>query len=202
MILASGSPQRRAILEQLGVAFEVVVSDIDELETGEPAAVAVENARRKARAAVRSPTGAGLPAGSGPLAATGAETVLGADTVVTLAGCIYGKPADRDQARATLRALSGRSHVVISGVCVIERGTERTAWAATEVSFRALGERELEWYLDTGEWCGRAGGYAVQGRGAALVRAISGDYLNVVGLPLGVLLDLVPSLLFPAIGPQ
>ena len=182
MILASGSPQRRAILEQLGVAFEVLVTGADELEQGEPAAVAVENARRKARAACRM--------------RDGADTVLGADTVVTLGGRIYGKPAARDEAAATLWALSGTSHVVISGLCLIAAGTERTAWAATEVSFRALSERDIEWYLDSGEWEGRAGGYAVQGRGGALVRSISGDYSNVVGLPLAALLELMPSLLF------
>ena len=107
---------------------------------------------------------------------------------------IYGKPADRAEAEATLRTLAGRRHTVISGVCVIDDGRPRTAAASTTVVFRGLDERLLAWYLASGEWRGRAGGYAIQGRGAALVAAIEGDYLNVVGLPVTTLLDLVPEL--------
>ena len=188
MILASGSPQRRAILDQLGVAFSVVVSGAEELEQGPADEVALENARRKARAVA-----------TGQRASGNAETVLGVDTVVSLGGSLYGKPADRGEAAETLRALAGRSHQVVSGVCLIEDGRERSAAAVTEVSFRSLDAPTLDWYLDTGEWHGRAGGYAIQGRGAALVQSIAGDYLNVVGLPVATLLDLAPSLLFSAI---
>lgn len=189
MILASGSPQRRAILEQLGVAFTVVVSDADELEFGDAEEVAVENARRKAVAVA-----------GGPLATGNAGApVLGVDTVVALDERLYGKPADRGDAARTLRALAGRSHRVISGVCVVADGETRTAAALTEVSFRPLSAPAIDWYLDTGEWRERAGGYAIQGRGAALVESIRGDYLNVVGLPVATLLDLLPSLLFSAI---
>ncbi len=183
MILASGSPQRRAILEQLGIAFTVVVPDVDELTSGPPEEVVLENAHRKA--ACRC-CGA-----SGP--ASNAEAVLGVDTIVALGSEIYGKPDDREAAAATLQALGGRSHRVLSGVCVIEDGRTRTAAAVTTVNFRPLDERTLAWYLDTGEWRGRAGGYAIQGRGAALVDSIEGDYLNVVGLPVATLLDLLPS---------
>ena len=193
MILASGSPQRRAILQQLGVEFTVAVSDAEELEAGPPEAVAVENARRKATA---------VSSGSVPAAGrsgAAAETVLGVDTLVALDGRLYGKPADRSQAADTLRVLAGRTHQVVSGICVIDGGGERTASAVTQVSFRPVGDGTLEWYLDTGEWQGRAGGYAIQGRGAALVRSIQGDYLNVVGLPVATLLDLLPTLLFTAI---
>jgi septum formation protein len=186
LILASGSPQRRAILEQLGVSFQVVVTGVEELESGAPDEVALENARRKARAA------AGPRAGSGGV-------VLGVDTVVALDGRLYGKPADPVEASATLRALSGRSHRVISGVCVVEGDRERAAAAVTHVRFRPLSESAIDWYLETQEWQGRAGGYAIQGRGAALVESIDGDYLNVVGLPVATLLGLLPSLLFPAI---
>ena len=190
MILASASPQRRAILEQLGVEFTVVVSDAEELESGPAEQIAVENASRKAWAAVE------LASATGPNAGGGAETLLGVDTVVALGERIYGKPADRAQAAATLRALAARAHRVVSGICLIEDGRERTAVAVTEVSFRPLGDAAVDWYLDTGEWRGRAGGYAIQGRGAALVESIRGDYLNVVGLPVAALLDLMPSLLF------
>jgi septum formation protein len=186
VILASGSPQRRAILEQLGVEFSVVATGVDELTAGPPEEVAIENACRKARAAAAEPIGGG-------------DLVLGVDTLVALDDRLYGKPADRDEAAATLRALGGRSHHVVSGVCLIEDGRERTAVAVTTVGFRPLDAAAIDWYLDTGEWRGRAGGYAIQGRGGALVESIQGDYLNVVGLPVATLLDLLPSLLFSAI---
>ena len=148
--------------------------------SGPPHEVAVENAYRKAHAVFEQ----------------GIEgCVLGADTVVALGGTIYGKPADRADARATLEALSGRRHTVIGGLCLIATdGRPRTAAATTAVTFRALDDGRLEWYLDTGEWHDRAGAYAIQGRGAALVKSIEGDYLNVVGLPVGLLLDLEPGL--------
>ena len=98
-------------------------------------------------------------------------------------------------ARVTLRALSGRRHVVISGMCLIEDGTPRTTVTSTLVEFRALDDALLEWYLATGEWSSRAGAYAIQGRGAALVQSIEGDYLNVVGLPVTTLLELAPEVL-------
>jgi len=191
VILASGSPQRRAILDQLGVAFTVVVPDVDELTSGPPEEVVLENAHRKASA---------IATGLDPAHPSGnTEPVLGVDTIVALGSEIYGKPGDREAAAATLQALGGRSHRVLSGACVIEDGRARTAAAVTTVNFRPLDERTLAWYLDTGEWRGRAGGYAIQGRGAALVDSIEGDYLNVVGLPVATLLDLLPSALFPAV---
>lgn len=197
VILASGSPQRRAILEQLGVAFTVVVSGAEELEEGPAEEVAVENATRKA-------TAAAAVAGSRPVTdphqpGSGGDTVLGVDTVVALDGRLYGKPTGAGDAAVTLRALAGRSHRVVSGICVIEDGRTRTATAVTAVNFRPLSEAAIRWYVDTYEWQGRAGGYAIQGRGAALVDSIDGDYLNVVGLPVATLLDVLPSLLFPAI---
>jgi septum formation protein len=119
------------------------------------------------------------------------DLVLGVDTLVALGGAIYGKPADEDEARRTLAALSGETHQVVSGVALSHGGVLREATAVTEVTFRALPERVIDWYLASGEWRGRAGGYAIQGRGAALVRQIRGDYLNVVGLPASTLLDLL-----------
>jgi septum formation protein len=183
LILASASPQRRAALQRLGVAFEVQPSDVAELERGEPEEVALENALRKARAVrdVRP--------------ARASEVVLGVDTLVALGNEIYGKPVDEAQARATLRALSGATHRVISGLALLLDGEERTAVVSTEVSFREVGEELLEWCLAQGEWRERSGGYAIQGASAALVRSVRGDYENVVGLPLATLLDLYPELL-------
>ena len=182
LILASASPQRRAILERLGVAFTVRAAAVEELEAGPPAEVAIENAYRKAAAvAAQEPEG----------------TVLGVDTVVALGRRLFGKPGDRAAARDTLRVLAGRRHAVIGGVCLIEGGKVRTLAARTEVQFRPLAPGEIERYLDTGEWEGRAGAYAIQERGALLVAGIAGDYLNVVGLPVAAIMELAPGLLSP-----
>jgi septum formation protein len=169
----------------LGIAFTVRSADVAELEEGDPARVAVQNALAKARAvhAQAASTQAARVA------------VLGVDTVVALDGTVFGKPADERQARATLRALSGATHSVLSGVALIEGGQERTALASTEVAFRTLDRGLIDWYVATGEWRERAGGYAIQGAGAALVREVRGDYENVVGLPVATLLDLCPHLL-------
>lgn len=180
-MLASASPQRKAILERLGVAFELRPTHVVEIERGDPARVAAQNAMLKARAALRPGV---------------AEAILGVDTLVTLGGEIYGKPADERQARATLRALSGATHRVLSGVALLLPGArQRTAVAATEVTFRELSEELLDWYVAAGEWRGRSGGYAIQGRGSALALRIVGDFQNIVGLPLASLLDLYPELL-------
>jgi septum formation protein len=180
LVLASSSPQRRAILERLGVSFVVRAPGVAELEQGDPAAIALQNALGKAHAAVRP----GVE-----------EAVLGCDTVVALGDIIYGKPADEDAARETLAALSGATHEVLSGLALLLGGVERTATARTAVTFRALGDDLLDWYVARREWRGRAGGYAIQGAGAALVRSVQGDFQNVVGLPLATLLDLYPELL-------
>jgi septum formation protein len=127
--------------------------------------------------------------------------VLGVDTVVALDDELFGKPADAAEARATLERLAGREHAVVSGLAVAEPdGDVRTASATTHVRFRALDEATVDWYLATGEWRERAGGYAIQGRGAALVAAIEGDYLNVVGLPVPALLTLLPGILHGGAG--
>lgn len=180
LLLASRSPQRRAILAQIGVRFDVAVADVEELGEGEPGAVAIENARRKAHAV-----------------APAATPILGVDTIVVVDGVVYGKPSDEQAARATLTVLSGRDHEVVSGLCVLDPGTSepRTALATTRVRFRPLDATTLDWYVATGEWRDRAGGYAIQGRGAGLVAEIHGDYLNVVGLPVAALLELLPGIL-------
>ena len=185
LVLASGSPQRRALLERLGVPFTVRVSDASELEQGEdPSAVAVENALRKARTAHRP--GA-------------AEAVLGCDTIVVLDGTIYGKPGDAGRPRDAHRAR--RAH---------PRGAQRRRAAARRRALRGqradragahtghvpgARPRSLERYVGTGEWRGRSGGYAIQGAGAALALAIDGEEENVVGLPLDTLRALYPEML-------
>jgi septum formation protein len=166
------------------VPFPVRASGAEEIEQGEdPAMVAVENALRKARAALRPPA---------------QEAVIGCDTIVVLDGTIYGKPSDAAAARATLRALGGRTHEVISGLAVLlcegSTAQQRTAVARTRVTFRELDEDLLDWYVDTEEWRERSGGYAIQGAGARLALAVQGEEENVVGLPLARLLELCPEL--------
>lgn len=155
----------------------MVPEGVEELEAGPPEEIAVENAYRKASAIERADA-----------------LVLGVDTIVCIGRRIYGKPADAEEARKTLRALSGHDHAVLSGVCLIDEARTRTAAARTLVRFRVLDEALLDWYVRSEEWRERAGGYAIQGRGAALVERIEGDYLNVVGLPVATLLELAPGL--------
>jgi septum formation protein len=180
LILASRSPQRRAILEQLRIAFQVVQVDVEELAAGDPVEVARSNALAKARAAAEQRP---------------AATILGVDTVVALDGEIYGKPSCAAAAEDTLARLAGRTHTVVSGLALLRPDNPQVVHEVTEVTFRELSAELVQRYVRTGEWAGRAGGYAIQGQGAGLVRAISGDYLNVVGLPVAALLDLDLSLM-------
>jgi septum formation protein len=183
LILASRSPQRRAILEQLGIPFEVRAQDVEELSGGDPEATVLANARLKAFAA----------------AADAREArVLGVDTEVLIDGELLGKASTEEQARAFLGRLSGRTHTVLSGLSLLEGETERAGIATTHVTFRTLSDSLIDWYAGTGEWQGRAGAYAIQGHGAALVERIDGDYWNVVGLPVPLLLDLAPELVAAA----
>jgi septum formation protein len=147
---------------------------VEEETRGDPVRVAEENARRKALAVAKP-----------------GELVLGADTIVVLDGEILGKPRDERQAREYLGRLSGRTHEVVGGVALLGRGE---FVEVTEVDFAALDPPTLDWYVKSREWEGRAGGYAIQGRGATLVTGIRGEYLNVVGLPLARLLALHPDL--------
>ena len=158
----------------MGLAFTVVPTGVEELASGEPREIAAENARRKATAVAGS-------------------LVLGADTIVAVDGEVLGKPADAARARDYVGRLAGRSHEVVGGIALARDGAVvAEAVEVTTVVFRALSAAEVDAYVALGEWDGRAGGYAIQGRGAALVRSIAGDYLNVVGLPLARLLDLLP----------
>jgi septum formation protein len=176
LVLASRSPRRRAILEQLGVEFRVEPPEVAELDEGNPRALVLENARRKA-------------------AAVEGERVLGVDTAVVLDGRALGKPHDAQEAERFLRMLTGRDHEVMSGIALRDDAGERSDVSVTRVRFRALDPQTIDWYVSRGEWGDCAGGYAIQGKGAALVEEIEGDYWNVVGLPVPALLGLAPDLL-------
>ena len=171
LLLASTSPQRRAILEQLGIPFDVVAPTYEE-QGNDP----VENAAGKARS---------VDCGDRP--------VLGVDTEVVLDGEVFGKPADAGGAEAMLERLSGRTHEVVSGLCLRTPAWEELHSETTGVTFRELTARDLAHYVASGEWENRAGGYAIQGLGASLVERIEGDYLNVVGLPAALLVRLLAT---------
>jgi septum formation protein len=176
LLLASVSPQRRAILEQLRIPFDAVAPDYE--EAGDDP---VEHAAGKARS---------LDGGDRP--------VLGVDTIVVCDRRVLGKPADAGEAEQMLETLSGKTHEVVSGLCLRTPAWEELHREATRVTFRPLTPRDLASYVASGEWEGRAGGYAIQGLGAALVERIEGDYLNVVGLPAALLVRLLAAR-FPAI---
>jgi septum formation protein len=178
LLLASTSPQRRAILEQLALPFEAVAPSYVEHDPpdADPVALVREHARGKARSV-------GGGAGDRP--------VLGVDTTVVCGGRVYAKPTDAADAERMLEALGGTTHAVISGLCLLTAAWEVVETETTLVSFRPLTPRDLGEYVAGGEWEGRAGGYAIQGRGAALVERIEGDYLNVVGLPAALLVRLL-----------
>jgi nucleoside triphosphate pyrophosphatase len=177
LLLASRSPQRRAILEQLAIPFEAVVPQYNEELTGADPVAEVE---RRAQGKARSVAGI-----------AGDRPVLGVDTEVVLDGRVYGKPGDEAEAEAMLAELSGQTHEVVSGLCLLTPAWEELRHAVTRVSFRALTPRELGLYVVSEEWRERAGGYAIQGLGGALVERIDGDYLNVVGLPTALLVRLL-----------
>ena len=183
LLLASTSPQRRAILEQLGLPFDVAAPVYTEDDN--PSLSAVAAVRAHALGKARS-----------VLAEAEDRPVLAVDTTVALEGRTFGKPIDSDEAREMLSTLAARTHEVVSGLCLIVSGRERVEHEITRVTLRDLTEDEIERYVGTGEWEGRAGGYAIQERGAALVSRIEGDYLNVVGLPAALLVELL-SELFP-----
>jgi len=170
IVLASTSPQRRAILEQLGLPFEVVEPRYEE-RGDDP----LEHAVGKARS----------------VEGAGDRPVLGVDTVVVCDGRVLGKPGTAAEAERMLELLGGRTHEVVSGLCLRTVGWEEARSETTRVEFRPLTPRDLGSYVASGEWEGRAGGYAIQGRGAALVRRIEGDFLNVVGLPAALLVELL-----------
>ena len=178
LLLASTSPQRRTILEQLGIPFDVVAPEYEEHDPPEADAVELvkEHASGKARSVADQADG---------------RPVLGVDTAVVLGGRLYGKPKNAEEAAEMLDALGGKTHLVISGLALLTPGWEVVDHVATRVSFRSLTPRDVAAYVASGEWEGRAGSYAIQGLGAALVESIEGDYLNVVGLPAALLVRLL-----------
>jgi septum formation protein len=180
LLLASTSPQRRAILEQLGIPFDAAAPRYEERDDDgvSPAELVRAHAEGKARSLASE---------------AGDRPVLGVDTAVVLDGRVYGKPADDTEAAAMLAELGGRTHAVVSGLCLLARGWEAVEQEETLVRFRALTPRDVAAYVAAGEWRGRAGAYAIQGRGAALVERIEGDYLNVVGLPAALLVSLLAA---------
>ena len=176
LTLASTSPQRRAILEQLGIPFEVVAPTYVEHDPPglEPADLVRAHAEGKAHSVHEK-----------------GRVTLAVDTTVALGGRVYGKADDAEDATRMLRDLSGRTHMVVSGLCLLGPELDLTVHEVTAVTFRPLTAQLLTTYLESGEWEGRAGAYAIQGLGGRLVERIDGDYLNVVGLPGALLISLL-----------
>jgi septum formation protein len=186
IILASRSPQRRALLRELGLEFTAIPSEVEELTEGDPREVVMANALAKARAvAARRRQGTMLIAG---------------DTEVVVDGSALGQPKLEGEARWCLETLSGRTHEVLGALALLgpdrDQGqlVERSGVESTQVTFAELGPDLIDTYLASGEWRGRAGGYAVQGLGSALIAGIEGDVSNVIGLPVPLLLRLAPEL--------
>lgn len=171
IVLASASPRRQELLAQVGVSFTVVPSGVSEEVSApmSPAALVEHLAVMKARDVAARHPGA---------------LVIGADTIVVVNGAVLGKPRDRADAIAMVERLAGRDHEVFTGVVVIGQGMEQVAHERTLVRFRSLTRTQVERYVDSGEPMDKAGSYAIQGRAAAFIESIQGDYFNVVGLPL------------------
>jgi septum formation protein len=185
LILASASPQRRKLLGEAGYGFEVVPADVPEIAEGpEPVLIALLNAEAKARA-VASKSGSQV-------------VVLGADTVVDVDGMPLGQPADETEAANFLRLLSGTQHQVHTGVCVVHAEGERSGVASVRISFRELTDQDIAEYVELGEWRGRAGGYAIQETGDTFVSSVEGDFDCCVGLPMRLVVELLPESVQPA----
>ena len=186
LILASASPARTKLLTEAGIAHTVTVSDVDEdavtAAHGSPSPY--DTAQLLARA--KAEAVAALPEARGAL-------VIGCDTDVVLDGKALGKPADATEARAYLDRMAGRAHTVMSGLVVLDGGEERSGLEATTVVFKPLSDAEKERYVAFGEWRDRSGGYAIQTLGSTLVERLEGSVSNVVGLPVGLLLELAPQ---------
>jgi septum formation protein len=174
LYLASQSPRRRQLLEQIGELFEVIHVDVPEQRALDesPEQYVSRVARDKARA------------GLATLADSAGQRVIGADTEVVLDGEVFGKPSHADAAAAMLRRLSGRTHTVISAIWLVSAERERSATCVSQVRFAVLSESTIANYVTTGEPFGKAGAYAIQGRGASLIEHLQGSYSGVMGLPL------------------
>lgn len=179
LILASQSPRRRELLRAAGIAFRVVAPDVEEDSSGAARGRYADFVRRAALA--KATDVAGRERG----------VVLAADTIVVCQGEVLGKPEDEGDARRMLRKLSGRRHRVYTGVALVKGSRRVVGYERTEVAFRELSKKQIDWYVSTGEPMDKAGSYAIQGTGAALVRAVRGCYTNVIGLPLPKVLELL-----------
>lgn len=179
LVLASASPRRSELLKSMGLTFDVMPSGVEELSfsSDDPVAMVTELAVAKARDVSKKVQG----------------LIIGADTEVVLYGEAFGKPVNPDDAARMLRRLSGRTHAVYTGVAVVHSatGVVRSGHSATLVRFRTLSEETIQRYVASGEPMGKAGAYAIQGLGSLLISRIAGDYSNVVGLPLGLVADLL-----------
>lgn len=175
LVLASKSPRRSEILKNAGYEFTVRVADADETipDGTKPEDAVVFLAARKAMAVERADD----------------ETILGADTIVVLDNKILGKPKDREDAYNMLKSLSGRAHSVFTGVCIIENGKSMTFAEETQVEFLSLTDKEIYEYIDTNDCYDKAGAYGIQGYASKFIRRISGDYFNVVGLPISAIFE-------------
>lgn len=192
LILASASPRRRALLERIGLTVKQLPVDVDETL---PARATAEEAARLCANLAAAKTEALLLR----YPELRSAWILGADTVISIGGRILGKPGSREEAREYLVALSGATHLVLTGLAVYNPRTGKTllASAKTEVTFKKLTERDFGWYLDSGEWRDAAGGYKIQERGECLISRISGSYSNVIGLPLPVIYGILSAENFP-----
>ena len=182
LVLASSSPSRKMLLEQAGLTFDVVVSGVDETvpEAYTPAQTVECLAERK---------------GEAVLSLCPDQVIIAADSVVSIDGLILGKPKDDEAAKATLRRLSGRTHEIFTGVCLLADGKKDVFHQSTKVTFYPLTEEEIAEYVSLGESRGRAGAYGIEGIGVILVRSICGDYSNIVGLPVAETLRRIHKLL-------
>ncbi|MCE9622263.1 MAG: Maf family protein [Actinomycetia bacterium] len=180
ILLASGSPRRRELLEQLGLTFAVVAPDVDESPLAEemPVAYVARVAIDKVNAVEADPD----------------ALVIAADTTVDLDGTIIAKPVDLDDARVILRRLSGRTHAVHTGVALRRNDRCVSATVTSQVTFVTLSDAGVEWYVGTGEPLGKAGAYAIQGAGAVLVQSVEGSVTNIIGLPLPTVIQLARQL--------
>lgn len=181
IILASGSPRRQELLRRMGLDFTVRAADIDEsMDASRPAHDEVRRvAERKAEKAAQS--------------AAAEDVIIAADTIVVVDGRILGKPADEQDAQRMLRLLSGRTHQVMTGLCVRSANRIESETVVTDVTFRALSEQEIAAYIATGDPMDKAGSYGVQGRAAAFVSGLNGDFFSVMGLPVCRLCEILRS---------
>ena len=176
LILASSSPRRRELIGYMGIPFEIITADAEEMKQGAPEELVMENARRKAQAVAKDHPG---------------RIVLGADTIVYLNDQVLGKPRDEKEACEMLSMLAGAWHTVYTGVCVMKDAYLDIRCDVSRVLFVPLDEKTIAHYVQTGEPMDKAGAYALQGRGGMFVDKIDGSYSNVIGLPMALTRDML-----------